>query len=265
MSCRNGCGATFSDRSNRYRHEKKVCVNIISVPMTLSKPHEKIKITIKRKNPTPKRKTEQRSVDNLILEELRALREQVTEMKNNQNMPVVNVSLNNCVIVGADVYQDMVDKLGRDNAIDYLTNENVDEVDVIEKLYLNDQDPSKYSIACHDNRHFRYLNEERQVIDDRGGDKVKQLVESRVHSAMLYASNQRESKVSDNVQDMITGNKGDIIEKLSKVTYNPGHPFFGNQRKSKEPKERKYRVMNGGRSSMAVIVSGTIKMTNSNL
>lgn len=264
LLCRNGCGASFTDRSNRYRHETRSCIHKSepeprenkSKGKPKAKEKEKIRVAIKKKiAPIPVASSRSSAVDHLILEELRALRQQVNEMKTKtERAPVVNLNLNNCVIVGADVYQDIVDKLGRDHAIEYLTNENVDEVDIIEKIYLDDQDPNKYPIACRDNRHFRYLNDDRELIDDRGGSKVKELVQTRVHTAILHASIQREDQLSNNIQDMIAGNERDIIEKLSKVTYNPGHPFFGND--CKQP-ERKYRVMDGGKPSMAVIVSGS--------
>lgn len=237
------CGAMFNNRSNKYRHEKQYCpstrtkkksdhVKVSKMPKT-----KKIKRTIPKKKIEVKVKirdtsaTETESNKNLI-EEINNLRERVQKM---ENKPVYN----NWIIIGPDMFTEMIEKYGRTEALDYLTKSAIsgDSVDVVKKLYLDGVSPEKYPIACKNYHHFRYLNDKREIIDDQGGQSVRKIFSDRAHKAMVLATNEMMNVESDKDAGDMYRKLGDVqcrlssvhtldLDRLAHMTINPNHPFF---------------------------------------
>lgn len=236
------CSTVFTKRQNRSRHEKKYCHK---------KPINKIKVDIKLKDSIKETQSQSqtqsqnqieidididREFKKDIMKELNILREKVYKLENSPRTTHVNVNLQNCIIIGDNVYDELVNKLGHNEAINYLTSGCYDEVDVIEKLYLDSPNPNNYPIACKTPTHFRYLNEYREIIDDQNGNKVQKLVKSRVREAMLLAIMEEDADTNSNIHKLLTDDKRDILTKLAKITYNPDHPFFYQFDKIKQQK-----------------------------
>jgi hypothetical protein len=233
------CNAGFNDRSNKYRHENKYCKNMVA---SLSSPalassllRKKIKVKVKEVK-------SDNVLNHDILEELNALRERVSKIENEPRY-------NNWIIVGLDMYNDMISRYGREEAVSFLTKSAVtgDSLDVIKKLYLDGVSPEKYPIACRNYHHFRYLNDKREVIDDNGGSSVQKLFTSRAHKAMILATNEmiaqqiasgstdllyRENEIG-NVQECLTMVHNIDIDRLAGMINNPNHPFFKDTEETK--------------------------------
>ena len=221
------CGTLFSDRSNRYRHENKHCST--RTKNIIPQPRQKIEVKLRVKVNTK----DENAVNEEILNELQQLRERVKKIENEPRY-------NNWIIIGPDMYNDMVDKYGRTEALDFLTKSAIsgDSVDVIKKIYLDGISPEKYPIACKKDMHFRYLNDKREVIDDKGGESVQKMFTARAHKAMVVAANEqvREAMENSNMNDLFT-KLNDVqnglasvhsldLERLAGITTNPDHPFF---------------------------------------
>lgn len=264
-TCRH-CGTGFRDRSNRYRHETKWCKSKLATPgasaastSTASasvtstsrkkiQPRRKIQvktrtpITVRRRQDSTKTQkgesedeTDQRTVQDLI-KEIHELRERMTEMEQKPRY-------NNWIIVGDDMFHAMVDKLGRSEALSFLTQSAIagDSIEVVKKLYLDGISPEKYPIACRNVDHYRYLNDKRQIIDDKGGESVKKMLTNQTHRAMVLAANEViQSKLRQDDSIMYVDLDHDMktvqcklanmqtldMNRLQGITHNPNHPFF---------------------------------------
>jgi hypothetical protein len=151
-------------------------------------------------------------------------------------------SINNIVVIGTDFFQELVTMIGKDRAVEFLTCSAVSgkPIDVIDKLYLEGKDPMCYPIACRNTDHFRYLSDDSNVVDDRGGAIIGDIMIRRLQNAFLMAANELISKQVDNseynmdtdmlrsVQQNITSacDKRDIVYQLAEATNNEKHPFF---------------------------------------
>lgn len=267
------CGSVFNNRSNKYRHESKYCtqthahtskknaipvlgqVNIhddtkkrIEVKVkTKIKARAKPKSASKSKSKSKSKSTaepdlgpecntgQSASSQQEILDELYNLRQRVQKMENEPRY-------NNYIIIGPDMFTEMIDKYGREEALTFLTRSAItgDSVDVIKKLYLDGVSPEKYPIACKNYHHFRYLNDKREVIDDHGGQSVRKIFTDRAHKAMVLATNEMMqdelNTMNEDAGDLFR-KLGDVqcqlasihtldIDRLAGMTNNPNHPFF---------------------------------------
>jgi hypothetical protein len=241
----------FNDRSNKYRHENKYCPNNgkistspaaprkteRSAPRRLTKIKRRIDVKIKIKTPPPS--PEPAAATQEILQELNSLRRRVQKMENEPRY-------NNWIIVGSDMFSDMIDKYGRTEALDFLTKSAItgDSVDIIKKLYLDGVAPEQYPIACKNYHHFRYLNDKREIIDDKGGQSVRKIFSDSTHKAMVLATNEKMKLIDPDSDQLGDTDVGDMFRKLGEVqcnltsvhsldinrlagmTNNPDHPFF---------------------------------------
>lgn len=259
-SCRY-CGTMFNNRSNKYRHENKYCQqNSNSVSTSVQTKRQKT-VKIKRSPPIQRQRIEVKvkakakdpdtseTDTQEILEELNNLRARVQKMENEPRY-------NNWIIIGSDMFNEMIDKYGRSEALSFLTKSALtgDSVDVIKKLYMDGVDPKQYPIACKNYHHFRYLNDKREVIDDEGGQSVRKIFSDRAHRAMVLATNEMMKDELDQFQpdpeqpnDLDVGDMfrklGDVqcrlasvnsldIDRLAGMTNNPNHPFFLDEEES---------------------------------
>jgi hypothetical protein len=219
----------FNDRSNKYRHENKYC----QVPKNKA---DKVKVKIKVK--TPISEVSEPPANKDIMEELQDLRQRVQKMESEPRY-------NNWIIIGPDMFSEMINRYGRTEALNFLTKSALtgDSVNVIKKLYLDGVSPEKYPIACKNYSHFRYLNDKREVIDDQGGQSVQKIFSDRAHKAMVLAANEmmqdeleQSSSEEDpetsrfrqlgNVQCVLSSVQTLDIDRLAGMINNPNHPFF---------------------------------------
>lgn len=241
------CDKFFSHRANKYRHVHNTCHKR---PDRLSKHtqkprSERIRIDIRPKNQPSRSEIE--TIKQCLVEikqqnqDIQEKLNKQAEQKGGDNYNIYN----NYIIIGPDVYSNMVQKFGKEETLRMLTSGNVSDntLKIIKKVYLDGVAPEQYPIACRNNDHFRYLNDKHELIDDLGGQKCQDFVTNRVHNAMLMATNEVINQVingsnqSDigNLQQNLTAkvkNKT-VISDLANMTRNPNHPFFRDSLKNK--------------------------------
>lgn len=150
---------------------------------------------------------------------------------------------NNYIMVGDNFYSELVGKMGKDAAVQYLVSvaTNNNPLDIVRTLYLNG-DPRSHSITCRDQNHFRYMGAENKVVDDKGGYSIGCKVSNSIQNAMLMASNEliaqqlgKETEMSDDEMErfyqvqMCATNTipcKTVTDELSKMTINADHPFW---------------------------------------
>lgn len=184
--------------------------------------------------------------NNVLLEKIEQLERELNVVK---NKPAVHHHWN--IVLGGNFYDELVDKMGKSHAINYLTElaSTGKPIDIINKLYLEGNSPEKYPIACRNNTgnesegipHFRYIGSDHRLIDDKGGRSISKIVSSGVHNAMLLAANEaiNEQVENRNYDDFNIGPiqryaanmrntlpQDHIISELSHMTRIPNHPFF---------------------------------------
>ena len=222
-----GCGLKFDRSTSYYRH-----INIC----TRSKQSvSKIKIAVKPKdqNDTDRSPNISNVYKRLIdLEEQNsALREEVEELK---HKPVTNY---NIAILGNDFYTELVDKIGKQDAIEFLAKSYIESpLDVFSKLYLDDRKPEDYPVACRDKLHFRYLDHDKRMVDDQGGSSIGSVVSKQITNAVINAVNDCNGNSVYGLEDIETIrkklemlDKDTMIADLAYITNNPNHPFFSEE------------------------------------
>lgn len=150
------------------------------------------------------------------------------------------------IVFGDNFYEQLVNRMGNEEAINFLSDmaAHGTPVDLISKLYLEGRDPADYPVACRDKDHFRYINSEKRIIDDKGGHSISKLVSAGVRDALITAANEHSAGAIEGntdedeeieeitiIKDFVTNmpelmSKEAIIRKLSEITTNPNHPFF---------------------------------------
>jgi len=142
------------------------------------------------------------------------------------------------IVLGMNFFDELVHKMGKDHAIDFLSDiaQEGKPVDVINKLYLEGTSPNEYPIACCDRNHFRYIDSEHRIVDDKGGHEISKIVTSGVHDALVSAANEslhvhgtrdQFNALQRYITDMKRSLPKDrIISELAHITSIPNHPFF---------------------------------------
>lgn len=255
ISCKN-CGTDFSYRHTYVAH---VCPNmedscdstaINTNSVNSINTNNRTKSTNDRKKLTPRAKASTKGKGTKFSQ----LEQRLQELEQQNKHLESRVSeaekrpqnIQNIVVIGNDFYSELVDKFGKNLAINYLTNAAVSSkpIDVIEKLYLDGKDPMCYPIACRNEDHFRYLDSESKIVDDCGGSGIGNLMTDRLQNAMLMAINEisnaainnetnasaNQEQLSNivNAQRSVTHgfDKAALINQLAIMTHNEKHPFF---------------------------------------
>jgi len=217
------CGLEFSYKHTFMQHTCQIETRRETAP--------KVKIIVKD------RKTTEMEI---LRQRLMLLEKQNKKLENRVSEAEQRPSINNIVVIGNDFYSELVDKVGKDNAVQYLTTSAVGRpIEVIDKLYLEGKDPMDYPIACRNADHFRYLNSESKIVDDFGGSYIGDIMTDRLQHAMLMAINEAirtgEPEADDKELDSIVEaqryvtsglDKANLLHELSVKTSNAGHPFF---------------------------------------
>ena len=205
-------------------------------------------------NSNSKSKTDSNSQEHLcsIINELISNQEQLNKKVNdlmvkNNNKSEVNIGQLNIAIIGDNALEYLSNRMGRDEAIKYLVQNaiNANSIDVVDKLYLDGKDINDYPIACREDLHFRFLDENKNIVDDFGGHKIAHKLTDNVQTAMIDAHLNYIKKLTNTprqeelwsvydirkVQSSINEfnnreNKENLRADLAIKVYNPTHPFF---------------------------------------
>ena len=105
---------------------------------------------------------------------------------------VSNVSINiqnNIVVIDPDFYGALVRKMGVRETHACLERAAMgQQMDVLRALYLKDRSPKEWPIARQSERHYRYLDGNRDIVDDPDGRKIGKLLGDSIMNAFLAAS-----------------------------------------------------------------------------
>jgi uncharacterized C2H2 Zn-finger protein len=160
------------------------------------------------------------------------LREEVEELK------LKPTTTNYIAILGNDFYSELINKIGRPEAMRFLAEKGTKSpLSVFEKLYLEDRSPDDYPIACRDKYHFRYLDDQKRMVDDRGGSNIGTVVSKQLTDAVEHAVHDFEIEGHGNSvyglenvqrlrQRLAELDQDSVIKELAYITNNPNHPFF---------------------------------------
>lgn len=171
--------------------------------------------------------------NHILLQKIEKLERELEEVK---QTPVQHHHWN--IVLGMNFFDELVHKMGKDHAIDFLSDiaQEGKPVDVINKLYLEGTSPNEYPIACCDRNHFRYIDSEHRIVDDKGGHEISKIVTSGVHDALVSAANEslhvhgtrdQFNALQRYITDMKRSLPKDrIISELAHITSIPNHPFF---------------------------------------
>lgn len=177
-----------------------------------------------------------------LLERITSLEQRNRDLEDKVDKVEKQPRINNIMVIGTDLFQELAAKIGKDNAVEFLTCSATSgkAIDVIDKLYLEGKDRDAYPIACRDQSHFRYLSKENKVVDDMGGSRIGDMMLDRLRNAFLMAANELITKHVENndaesnpehfmnVQRNIDTvcDKNIIVYQLAEATSNSSHPFF---------------------------------------
>jgi uncharacterized C2H2 Zn-finger protein len=226
------CNMTFDRTTSYSRH--------IHIHQAAYANDSKIKIAVKKKEET---KNKQGQIDpNDVMVKLLQLERQNNELREEvevlKQIPVTTT--NYIAVLGTDFYGDLISKFGKSYAIKFLADCCVEgtPLSVFQKLYLDDKKPNDYPVACKDKLHFRYLDNDKRVVEDQGGTALGTAVSKKITDALLLASNDAMTREMENntvynmdrilvMQDRLTKlDKSSMIQDLAYITNNPNHPFF---------------------------------------
>jgi hypothetical protein len=234
------CGVKFTIETSYIRHQTNKCRPISSA----KNKKERITITVKHQHTTEKsgpdpyqpiipvqsqskvKVTVDPDVSDVLLEKIERLQRELEEVK---NQPSVHHHWN--IVVGMNFFDELVQKMGKGHAIKYLSDIATEKkpLDVINKLYLEGTEPTSYPIACQDHNHFRYIDDQHRVIDDKGGHGISKIVSRGVRHALLLAANEANdcyniAPIQSYAADMIPNDQ--VVNGLALMTSIPNHPFF---------------------------------------
>ena len=96
---------------------------------------------------------------------------------------------NNIVVIDPDFYGALVRKMGVRETHACLERAAMgQQMDVLRALYLKDRSPKEWPIARQSERHYRYLDGNRDIVDDPDGRKIGKLLGDSIMNAFLAAS-----------------------------------------------------------------------------
>jgi hypothetical protein len=132
------------------------------------------------------------------------------------------------IVLGMDFFDELVMKMGREHTINFLSGIATEgkPVDVINKLYLEGNIPTDYPIACRDRDHFRYIDSDHRLVDDKGGHGISNIVTAGVKDALISAANEDGGSFDVDVLQKYVADRDRVISDLAHITSIPNHPFF---------------------------------------
>lgn len=176
--------------------------------------------------------------NHILLEKIEELQRELEVVKQTPAVQVQHHHWN--IVLGMNFFDELVLKMGKDRTIKFLSGiaQEGKPVDVINKLYLEGTSPTDYPIACRDTDHFRYIDSDHRLIDDKGGHEISKIVTSGVQDALVLAAKEvldteQIDYLHKYVEDMRRSLPKDrIIHDLAHMTRIPNHPFFTDNEES---------------------------------
>lgn len=189
----------------------------------------------------------QSSLEEVVCQMKNELEETKKDLNRVKKRPTfVNIeNLNaNITFISRDLYSELQQSLGSEEAlriINQASREN-QPLKLVDKLYLEGRSSDQYPIACKDSFHFRYLDDNRDLVDDKDGSQITRQIVSGVQDAMMLANNRvilqgincgntdylfseqyDLPKIQTNVLNI---NQNSVKDELAQRFTNPKHPFF---------------------------------------
>jgi hypothetical protein len=178
-------------------------------------------------------------IENVVMKATNTANEKVmSELREIKNRPQV---LN--LYIGDNIYDELVDKMGKKDAVDFLIRaaSDNDPLSVIDKLYLGDGAKDNWPIAYKEGV-YKYINKDKEMIVDKTGEKIGKLF-GKIHNAMIQAVSEmiNQNLSGNTVEGMydtynmmkiqrnlykICGRTEILCNKLQSKVKNPVHPFF---------------------------------------
>ena len=150
----------------------------------------------------------------------------------------------NITVVSRDFFAELYQSLGSEEALRVINQASRDNqpLKLVDKLYIEGRDSNQYPIACKDRFHFRYLDDNKDLIDDKDGSRITRQIIGGVQDAMMSANNKlilqgirrgntdflfseqyNLPKIQDNLLNINPNNvKNELVQRFT----NPKHPFF---------------------------------------
>jgi hypothetical protein len=182
-----------------------------------------------------------KAVETKIIEEIHEIKDSVGKVEKliRERPPSLNV------YIGDNIYDDLVKKMGKKDAVDFLVRAASDNnpLSVIDKLYLDGNNKEDWPLAFKDGE-FKYISKGKEMIIDKTGDKIGKLF-GNVHNAMIQAVSEIiDSNLRGTAEDIkgmydtynmlkiqrnlykLCGRTEILCNKLQSKVANPIHPFF---------------------------------------
>lgn len=226
MQCAD-CKRTFSYQHSFNAHQ-------CSVP----KPKVQIRVGIKSKTQLEQQR-ETQELKNMVHQ----LKDELDEIKKQPK-----VQINNLTVITDDIFNKVISQMGEREGVKYLLDSldnDVECLNIVDKVYLAGKDKNQYPIACRDKNHFRFLGPNSKIIDDVNGDLIVSKLTNSVQNAFLKASadliqghiddDETQSlyelydmrSVHDRIKQLpLADHRERFKEGLAIKVSNPTHPFF---------------------------------------
>ncbi len=258
MSC-NFCDRKFNDKSNKLRHEKNYC---FENPDRIKLKREICNICKQTFSNINNLKYHHKhycrdSENNTHILNTKLKKKPVIKRKNkffelHFHMYSEGKDSHNFIRVENNLLAILINKMGPDDGIDFLLGNflTLNYSKILEKVYFDGKGSDNFPIACKGGGHFRFINKNGILVDDKNGNIICKQILNNIQAAGLMASNLLIKKFSDSkdyndlydvydigqIQNVAykMDNKSTItnIKKyLSKRVLNPNHPhFLGNHK-----------------------------------
>ncbi len=149
--------------------------------------------------------------------------------------------------IGDNVIDILTEKYGEDNAINFLLDNFLAGyyIKIIDECYINGMNSDQIAVVCKGGKHFRYLDNDNNLVDDPTGDIVVDQIINNLRNAILRTSNilirryindESNNSLYDDydvrkIQDSVCSIqyktiKNKIRRYLSKRVLNASHSFF---------------------------------------
>lgn len=248
-------GKMCKDVNRWCKHKKIQCSNCKRVfsyqhsfnahQCSISKPKVQIRVDVKSKAAKckPSLSEEQQRETQELKNMVHQLKDELDEIRKQPK-----VQINNLTVITDDIFSKVISQMGEREGVKFLLDSLDDEVEclnIVDKLYLSGKDKNQYPIACRDKNHFRFMGPNSKVVDDVNGDIIVSKLTNSMQNAFLKASadlikghiddNATESlydmydirSVHDRIKQLpLPDHRERFKEGLATKVSNPTHPFF---------------------------------------
>ncbi len=237
------CLKYFSNEYNKNRHLKNSCQFALDSPIKESEHKKTINITLKEEAKSRRDKRKQ-----IILPKIEKKKSQPIINKNTYDKFVIGK-------IGDDIMKIIFDKFGKEKGMDFLLENFLAAKynKIIDECYINGHNSDQFPVACRGNekKHFRFLDNNKMLINDPTGEIVVNTIINNIQNAVLRANNilikqyvdsrAQESLYDDydirKIQECLCNintktNRNKIRKFLGTRVLNSSHSFFDEQNNS---------------------------------